>query len=526
MKLKFSNTNRNLLAAFLFFCISLFPRVVLPSVCCATQNSIVTTFAGNGGSASGDGGPASSAGVGGPIGLYLDPAGNMLISDANSGQIRKVSPAGIISTIAGTGTPGFSGDGGPALLAQLNTPCQMTEDPAGNLYICDYANHRIRKIDTAGIITTFAGNGTPGSSGDGGPATLASLTTPFGIVVDSSGNVIYSGFGENEIRQISPAGIITGIAGNGVSGHSGDGGPATIGQIALPEALFQDGAGNLYFHEDGAQSFIRKINTACGVISTFAGNGASSSSGDGGPATMGSVGDVHGFAMCGGTLYMADGSTGEIRTVDSCGILGTLTGNSGGPADGSIVSAVVFSNPYAMVVDPAGNLYVASWTAGKVWKISADCSAPSPVCMTPTPACVLSPTATPTITPSPTPTSTPTLSPTPTITNTPTITSTPTNTPTITPTYTPTCVTYVWPNPFNPFFAMNQSLKFSCLPPNAKVSIYTLAGELAGQAEVAGDFGQWKGFNQKGVPAAPGVYYYVVEGDNKVWAKGKILITR
>ena len=502
-------------------------------VCCATGNSIVTTFAGIGfGSLSGDGGPATLAGLGGPVGLYLDPAGNMIISDMYNEQIRKVSPSGIISTIAGTGTIGFSGDGGPATLAQLALPSQITEDSAGNLYICDYDNNRIRKIDTAGIITTFAGNGTLGSSGDGGPATLASISGAFGIVADSSGNILFSDAGENEIRQVSTSGIITSVAGIGLPGHSGDGGPATMAQLQNPEGLFMDGAGNLYFHEDTTSSYIRKIDMTCGIISTIAGSGPWGATGDGAPATLGTIGDVHGFVLCGGTLYLSDSSGGIIRTINSCGILGTISGSSGGAVNGAVLSTVSFMQPHAMVADPAGNLYVADFESGKVWKISADCSAPSPVCMTPTPACVMAPTSTSTITPTATPSFTPTLSPTSTFTTTPTfsptitVTLTPTLTPTITPTSTPVCEPRVWPNPFNPFYAANHSLKFSCLPPGAKVSIYTISGELAGQAEVTGDFGQWYGVNRNGSPASPGVYYYVIESGARVAGKGKFLMTR
>jgi trimeric autotransporter adhesin len=182
---------------------------------------------------SGDGGQANSAQLR-ASGVAVDGTGNLYIADSGNNRIRKVTSAGIITTVVGNGSQGYSGDGGPATSAQLNQPYGVAEDSTGNLYIADRTNTRIRKVTPAGIISTVAGDGSFGSSGDGGPATNARLYYPDGVAVDSTGNLYIADWGNNQIRKVTPAGIISTVAGNGSRGYSGDGGPATSAQLLQP----------------------------------------------------------------------------------------------------------------------------------------------------------------------------------------------------------------------------------------------------------------------------------------------------
>ena len=165
----------------------------------------------------------------------MDTAGNLFIADTNDNVIRKVTPGGIISTVAGNGTQGFSGDGGPAISAQLFSPYGVAVDTAGNLFIADTVNNRIRKVTPGGIISTVAGNGTQGSGGDGGPATSAQLFNPTGVAVDTAGNLFIADMANNRIRKVTPAGVISTVAGNGTQGFSGDGGPGDFSSAQLPK---------------------------------------------------------------------------------------------------------------------------------------------------------------------------------------------------------------------------------------------------------------------------------------------------
>jgi sugar lactone lactonase YvrE len=188
----------------------------------------------------------------------VDSAGNLYFVDAGNHRVRKVSSAGVITTVAGNGVPGFSGDGGQAASAQLNNPHGLAMDAVGNLYIADSYNHRIRKITTTGIISTVAGNGKQGYSGDGGPAASAQLFNPNAIAVDSSGNLYIADTWNHSIRKVTNAGIISAVAGNGVSGFSGDDGPAASAQLNAPYGITVDSAGNLYIAEYGNHR-IRKV---------------------------------------------------------------------------------------------------------------------------------------------------------------------------------------------------------------------------------------------------------------------------
>lgn len=219
---------------------------------------IITTVAGNGTLIpSGDGGPATAAGIGGGAGICYDTSGNLYI--AASSNIRRVDTNGIITTIAGGTTPGPLGDGGPATAARFSSLGQISFDSHGNLYVCDVGNNRVRRINTAGIITTIAGNGVQGYSGDGGPATAAELYSPFGVVVDACDNVYISDTYNNRIRVVNGSGIIKTFAGTGISGYSGDGGPASAATFHWPGTVWLDKNSSVYI-ADALNFVIRYIH--------------------------------------------------------------------------------------------------------------------------------------------------------------------------------------------------------------------------------------------------------------------------
>jgi hypothetical protein len=233
---------------------------------------IITTVAGNGTFGySGDGGPATSAQLAWNIGVAADNSGNIYIADHDNDVIRKVNSAGIISTFAGNGTLGFSGDGGPATAAQLYHPAWISIDNLGNFYFTDQNAEIIRKINTSGIISTLTGNLPPGYSGDGGPLIAAQFRSISGVSFDQANNMYISDYGNNVVRKVNAAGIITTVVGNGTAGFSGDGGLAIAAQLGSPYKVIFDNAGNMYIPDEGNYR-IRKVNTA-GIISTIAGNG-------------------------------------------------------------------------------------------------------------------------------------------------------------------------------------------------------------------------------------------------------------
>lgn len=262
------------------------PYLIYSSVFpCIAGAQIITTIAGSGSAAgfSGDGGPATAALMGRLFGLACDAAGNIYVSDFTNNRIRKVNTSGVISTYAGNGSGSTSGDGGPATAAGLNGPSELALY-GNSLFIAEHNSSRVRKVDiTTGIITTYAGTGLNGYSGDGGPATAAKISRPYGIGVDNAGNVYIPDQDTHRMRKVDTFGIITTFAGTGTSGYSGDGGPATLAKIHLADDIKCDTSGNIYFC-DFLNDAVRKIDTS-GIITTIAGTGIAGFSGDGGPAT-------------------------------------------------------------------------------------------------------------------------------------------------------------------------------------------------------------------------------------------------
>ena len=226
---------------------------------------IITTFAGTGEfRTSGDGGPATSAEIKRPVNLVVDSSGNLFIADQTNHRIRKVDTSGNISTVAGT-TAGFCGDGGPATSAKLSNPKGVEVDSSGNLFIADTGNQRIRKVDTSGNISTVAGGG--GSLGDGGPATSARLNFPSFVVVDPAGNLFIGDTSNHRVRKVDTSGNISTVAGNGTQGFSGDSGPATSVQLNFPTGVAVDSSGNLFFADLDNQR-IRKVESVAAAVPT------------------------------------------------------------------------------------------------------------------------------------------------------------------------------------------------------------------------------------------------------------------
>ena len=312
-----------------------------------------------------DGNAATSASLNHPSSVVLDGAENLYIADRYHNRIRKVTAStGIISTLAGNGTAGYTGDGSVSTSAgvSVNTPWGVALDGAGNLYIADTGNNVVREIVAAtGIIRTVAGTGAPGSSGDTGPATAATLNQPQGVSVDASGNLDIADTFNHRIRKVNSAGVITTIAGNGTPGYQGDTGQASSAELNLPFAVAFDTAGNMYIPDSG-NNVVRMVNDA-GVITTFAGTGAAGYTGDKALATAATLFSPSGVAADpAGNLYIADTQNGAIRKVSSAtGIISTLAENNvgeyvynnGGPYPISIYG------PIGLSLDGSGNLYFA-----------------------------------------------------------------------------------------------------------------------------------------------------------------------
>ncbi len=403
--------------------------VASPVVRKVTPGGVITTFAGGGAGCPqqtdtvGDGCPATSASLAGLLGLAIGGGDRLYIADQFHQRVRMVDPAsGVITTVAGNGSVGYTGDGGPATQATLNYPVAVTVDGAGNLYIADKNNHVVRAVNAAtGVIRTFAGTGASGYSGDGGPATAAALISPAGLAVSTAGDVYIADLTASVVRRVS-GGIITTFAGTGIYGFSGDGGPASAAQLASPYGLSFDGAGGLFI-ADSNNNRIRRVAPG-GTILTAAGSGTTAFSGDGGPANDAGVSQPFQAAVLpSGMMVFSDYNHNRVRAV------------GGWTAPAALPTPTATPTPTPCASCPTSTpTPTATNTAVPIATSTASSTATATPCAGACPTTTPTPLPTATNTPPPTATSTPV----PTATSTPTATATNTAVPTATSTPTPT----------------------------------------------------------------------------------------
>ncbi len=331
----------------------------------------ISTIAGNGTAGfSGDGSSALAASLNTPYGVSQDASGNFYIADTYNNRIRKVSTSGTITTIAGTGTPGSAGDGGPASSAQLNAPLSIVFDVNGNLYFADQVNHKVRKISTSGIISTIAGTGTAGFFGDGGAATSAKLNYPTGLAVDASGSVFIADQYNHRVRKVDPSGIISTVAGTGTGGYTGDGLAATLEGLNNPDGVAVDGAGNLYI-ADYSNFRVRKVNTS-GIISTIAGS-TSGYGGDGGPAVSAGFTGPFGVSVDAvNNIFISDYTNHRVRKINTSGFISTIAGNgtAGFSGDACNSTSGMLNNPAHLFIDGSANIFIADRSNQRIRKVS------------------------------------------------------------------------------------------------------------------------------------------------------------
>lgn len=341
----------------------------------ASHGQTIVTVTGTGTSGySGDGGPADVAQVNLPTSVTRDIYGNLYIADRFNHRVRRVDAVtGIITTIAGTGTAGYSGDGGPATAAQLDQPIGLAIEPGGTIYIADNQNDCIRRIDPSGTITTYAGTGTVGDSGDGGPATAAQMFGPWGLALDGDNNLYIADRENDRVRRVDHAtGIMTTVAGTGVQGYSGNGGPATAAKFNKPISLALDTAGNLFIADEDNHR-VRKVFASTGVVEKIAGNGTAGYNGDGIQAVGARLNYPSGVGVDNaGNVYIGDRANHRIRKVDPSGVISTIAGNGnvGFSGDGGNATSAMLNYPRNLFADGSGNIYFADTDNDRVRKVT------------------------------------------------------------------------------------------------------------------------------------------------------------
>jgi sugar lactone lactonase YvrE len=308
--------------------------------------------------------PALEARLDVPVGLVFDASGNLYVSQcASKSVIYRIDPGGLMTPFAGRGLIDYAGDGGPATFAAIACPVGMAFGPDGALYFADHANNRVRRIDSAGVITTVAGSGPAGVnqgsfSGDGGPAVNATLQEPWDLAFDRDGNFFIADRDNHRVRKVDPNGVITTVAGDGERRFAGDGGPAVGASLSAPLGVAVSSAGDLLIADSGNDR-VRKVDLH-GMISTYLGTGTKGFSGDGGPATAATIDEPHDFAFdASGALLVSTGD--RIRRIDTAGAISTIAGTAGtGPLPDEIPAIRAhFGEIHGLAFDDAGNLFLA-----------------------------------------------------------------------------------------------------------------------------------------------------------------------
>ena len=335
---------------------------------------MITTFAGTGDRGfSGDGGLAVAAQLDRPSAVAVDAAGQVYVADSGNQRIRRIDVGGGIATIAGTGSAGFGGDGMLGTSAALDNPIGLATDAVGNVYVADSGNQRIRRIDLQGVITTVAGTGEPGYGGDGAAATEALLDGPTGVAADTAGNLFVADYRNQRIRRIDAAGVITTVAGTGESGYGGDGAAATAARLDGPIGVAAQEPGYVYVAELSGHR-VRRIG-AVGIITTIAGTGEPFDRGDHGPASEAqfshALGDV--AVDSNGTVYVTDSYDHRVRRIDPTGRVATFAGSDldGFHGDGGPAVEAQLSSPGGVAVDATGNVYVADTWNNRIRRVGA-----------------------------------------------------------------------------------------------------------------------------------------------------------
>ena len=327
-----------------------------------SAQQVINTYAGTGVNGyGGDNGPAWQATFSRCSGVAVDGAGNVYVADKGNNVVRKINTLGIVTTFAGNDTAGYGGDGGPAYHAMLNSPTSVATDGAGNVYIADFGNNVIRIVDASNRINTYAGNDTAGYSGDGFSADHASLHGPQGIAIDGSGNLYIADAMNHVIRMVDAGGTISTVAGSGSFGYGGDGGAAIDAQLSDPAGVAVDPAGNIYI-ADLNNNVVRRVDAASGMIGAFAGNYTSGFAGDGGDATAAQLSYPSSVAVdVAGNVYITDQGNNTVRVVDASGTINRFAGNrtNGYSGDGFEPASAELNSPNGVMVDGAGKIYIA-----------------------------------------------------------------------------------------------------------------------------------------------------------------------
>ena len=339
----------------------------------------MTTIAGNGERAfGGDGGPALDAVLDRPRDTAIGPDGSIYVADTFNNRVRKISPDGTITTVVGTGSPTYNGDGIPATEASLHWPHDVYVDDRGVLYVADSNHHRIRRVGLDGMIRTIVGTGESGSTGDDGPAIEARIKNPKSVV-RLKGYLYFSALDDKVRRVDLTTGIITTYAGNGVGGYSGDGGPAVDAQLDNPQRLQIDSRGNLYI-ADTKNHAVRRVDAETGTITTVAGTGIEGLSGDGGPGVEAQLAQPRGIALAGDDLlYIGDSNNQRVRRLDlTTGIISTVAGTTRGySGDQGPASEAQFYQPRGLTVTADGDLLVADTLNSRLRRVAAAPAAPA-----------------------------------------------------------------------------------------------------------------------------------------------------